>query len=408
MTCAAALIFGWLALVVAPAAPDGPTDPLPQVEHDEARARAAWEAGAVAFAAGDMHEAIKQFELTFRYSGRPGPMFSLGQAHRHLWEQTKDDRQRRLAVVRYQRYLELDAQGRRKLEAERWITELQDELEDLGEPPPLFTRLGITSPTPGATASIDGGPTAALPITPDVAPGRHVVEVSAAGFHGERREVALPEGSTLPLMVELVPIDAQLSVRGPVGAEVYVDGQRVGSLPLRAAVALAPGRHQLGVAQRGRTLFVRELELDRAERDQLEARLETTGQRKVALAAVVVGASASAAAVVLMALALDQQRRAREVHDELTTSDSGITLDRYRDGAQAAQRRDALRAGALATGITGLAVLATGVLLWITDRPAVGSQLQRPPAGGRGKSTRVQPTLAVSTSFAGAGVLGRF
>jgi hypothetical protein len=281
----------------APSTEQTPLDVLPQAQRNEALAREAWDRGAKAFGEGRLADAIREFERTYRYSGRPGPLFSLGQAHRHRWEQEKDPRQRELAILRYKQYLEVDPDGTRRIEAERYIRELQrvDELEGLGEPPPIFTRLSISSRTEGAHASIDGGTPVPLPVTPDVAPGRHEVVVSAEGFRPQRRAVAVPEGSTVPVELTLEPIDALLSVRGPVGADLYVDGQRVARLPTRAPVAVPPGTHQIGVAKPGKTLFVREVDLGRGESQGIEAQLETTGQRKVAYAAMGVGTAGAVA-----------------------------------------------------------------------------------------------------------------
>jgi PEGA domain-containing protein len=394
-----ASIAAWLVIAAPPVEPD-PERPLtPIAEHDETRAREEWTKGAAAFEAGRLDEAIEHFEQTYRYSGRPGPLFSLGQAHRHLWEQHKDDRQRRLAIKRFQQYLDVDPEGRRKLEAEKWITLLQSEseLEDLGEPAPIFTRLGISSRTPGASASIDGGAFAKLPITPDVAPGRHEVVVTAPGFREERRAVEVPEGSTLPVELTLEPVAARLTVRGPLGSELWVDGERVARLPTRGPVVLPPGPHEIGVAQRGRSLFVRELDLDRGEAERVDAKLERTGQRKIALAAVVVGSTATAASIVLMALTFDAQRRAKRVARDRSDGD-GIGEAPFDHGLQIADRRDALRTAALATGVTGLTVLATGIVLWLTDRPPT-SQLHR-------RIARV--SIDAGRGFTGASLRGAF
>lgn len=404
-----ACLFAWVTaqqLALAPSTTDDqPLETVPRSELDEPRAREAWARGAKAFGDGHLQEAIEQFELTYRYSGRPGPLFSLGQAHRHLWEQGKDDRQRVLAIQRYEQYLAVDPEGRRKLEAERWITLLQKEaeLEDLGEPPPIFTRLAITSPTPGAHVSIDHGASVALPFTPDVAPGRHVVIASAPGYRTARRELELPAGSTLPIELELVPLDALLTVRGPAGAELWIDGERVARLPTRGPVPVTPGAHQIGVAQRGRTLFVRDVELDNAERERIDAPLERTGQRKVAISSVAVGTLAAAASVVVTSLAFDAQRRARVIQDQIGAEGFGVPKARYDERTRQIERRDALRSAAIGTGVTGLALIATGVLLWISDRPPTGSRLQRPK-----ERVRVQPGLDAGAGFAGGFLRGAF
>ncbi|MFO0636544.1 MAG: PEGA domain-containing protein [Nannocystaceae bacterium] len=415
MWLATRLCAAWLASQPAAAptrasepSPDPSSEPspdaLPEVEPDPARASAAWERGAAAFAAGRLDEAIEQFELTYRYSGRPGPLFSLGQAHRHLWENTGDARHRRIALQRYRQYLLADPDGRRKLEAQRWIGMLE-ELEGPDEVERVFTRLAITAATPHATARIDGGAPLQLPLTPDVAPGRHVVEVVAPGFQPQRREVDLPEGSTLPLVFELEPRDAHVALSGPAGAEVWVDGERLGPLPTRAALSLPPGLHQIGVAQRGRTLFVRELELAAEQRLRLDAQLERTGQRKVALAAVSVGAIAEATALGLMGAALQRQHRARTLQRQLEQAAHGVPREHVIARDQAIAQRDALRTAAIATGVTGAVVLTTGLLLWFSDRPPVASQLRRPAR--RAASARLRMTPLLAPTILGAGIGGR-
>jgi hypothetical protein len=383
-----------------------PLEPLPQREHDEVRAREAWNRGAQAFGEGRLEDAIREFEETFRHSGRPGPLFSLGQAHRHRWEKTGDPRQRALAILRYQQYLQLDPDGRRRLEAERLIRELQtiDELEDDADEPRIFTRIGLASRTPGAIATIDGGPPVALPITPDVAPGRHEVVVSAPGFHAQRRALHVPEGSTVPLAVDLVPLGARLVVRGPAGADLYVDGGRVGALPRAGRLTLSAGVHQVGVAQRGRTLFVREVALGRGEQREVRAQLELTGQRKIAYAMFGIGAAAAAGSIVLGALAFDAQRHAQDIEDERTSG--SIDDDAFQDRQQWIARRDSLRTASLATGISGLAVLAAGVVLYFTDRPPVASQLRRPDV--RAQRLQLRPSLDASVHSATGGMRGRF
>jgi hypothetical protein len=71
-----------------------PLEALPQVDRDEARARGAWERGAQAYRDGRLLEAIAALEESYRYSGRTGALFSLGQAHRRRWEHEQDHAQR--------------------------------------------------------------------------------------------------------------------------------------------------------------------------------------------------------------------------------------------------------------------------------------------------------------------------
>lgn len=369
----------------AAARPSTAPDVLPRGERDDAAARAAWDAGVQAFSEGRMTDAIVKFEATYRDSGRPGPLFSLGQAHRHRWEDERDPRQRQLAILRYQQYLELDPAGRRRVEAQRFIRELSyiDELEDLGDGPQIFTRLSLTSRTPGARVAIDGGPPTALPFTPDLPPGRHDVTFFADGFHAQHRAVELREGSTLPLEGDLEPLAARLTVRAPAAALLYIDGDRVARPPSSRPIAVQPGRRQVGVALRGHALYVRELELGRDEAHRIDVALERTGQRKVSLAAIAVGSSAITASAVLMGLAFAAQRDARAIEAEGSLDD-----ERYAQAVRLQDRRDSMRNAAIATVVSGAVLTAAGIILYLVDRPPVGSMLHAPSrnASRRGRA----------------------
>jgi PEGA domain len=395
----------------ATAAPERPLEALPQLDRDEPRARAAWEQGAKAYTDGHLLAAIAAFEESYRYSGRSGALFSLGQAHRRRWEVEEDHTQRELAIRRFEQYLEVDPEGRRRLEAERYVAELRrhSELEGLGEPPRVFTRLSIASPIVGATASIDGAVPLPLPVTPDVEPGTHTIVVSAPGFHPQSRTLDVPEGSTVTVALELEPIPARLQVQAPAGAELYVDGQRVARLPLREAITVAPGLHQLGVARRGYDLFVRELDLHRDEERRIDAPLEVTGQRKIAWAAIGVGAGGLVAGATFMGLALRAERRALAIEDD-KRSEGSISSERERERRALVERRDGMRTAAIASAASGLVVAAAGVVLHLTDRPPIASQLWPQPQARR-PATRARTLVGLPAcwpGYAGAALEGRF
>ena len=396
----------WLAvcLAIAPApAPDAAGDrddalqALPQAQRDDDKAREAFRRGSEAYAHGRLEEAIGHFETTFRYSGRPGPLFSLAQAHRHRFERDGDARQRKLAILRYRQYLELDPEGSRRVEAERWVTELlpmsEFELEGLGEPPPIFTRLAISSSSPNAHVRIDGGEPLPVPTSADVEPGPHRVTLEASGFHPAVRSVSVAEGSTLAVEMPLRPLEAKLSVDGPPGATVFVDGERVATLPMKDQVPVDAGEHEVGVARPGRTLFVRNMAFERGQAKTLQADLDMTGQRRIAFAAIGTGAAGAVASGVLLGLALNAQRQAGEIADRHAGGET-LALDDELRRRDLVDRRDTFRTASIAAGVVGLALVGAGVILYVTDKPPIGSGLRRTQA-----RVRVAPT-------AGRGVAG--
>lgn len=366
-----AILLCWvLALSPIASGPDVTVPPLHADTEDARIAREAWELGVSAYERGDFQTAIAAFERAYRFSGRPGPLFSLGQAHRHHWETTHDPRQRMLAIRRFEQYLEVDADGRRALEAERWITELQrvDELEglDMGAP----TRLGLASGVPGTKARIDGDDAISLPATPDVKPGFHTIEVTAPGHLSTTRRVEVPDGSTLTLEFDLVPAPGQMKISGPAGATVDIDGRRIGALPIKQAILLPPGEHRLVVDQPGRVAFVRTLEVTALEDMTLHVTLPRTGQRKVALVTVGTGAVSIGASLGLTIAALVVQRRAARFDAQLRHPSGSLTEADNRERLSLVAQRDDFRTAAVTTGVVGGVLVLAGVVLIVTDRPS--------------------------------------
>lgn len=384
--------------VAAPSATDGDGLVAPQSERDPRRADAAHEAALKAYRTGDLATAIRHFEKVYLHSGRPGPLFSLGQAHRHRWELEGDPRQRYMAIRRFRQYLDLDPGGPRAVEAERYLAELLPlaELEGPGEAA-VVTRLGVSSPTPGATATIDGGEPFALPAAPDVAPGEHVVEVQAAGFRPGRRKVVVPEGSTISVELALAEVEAELDVAAPAGADIYVDGERLARAPLRAPLRLSSGPHELGVARLGASLFIRDVELGRGERASVQVKLERTYQRRVALAGFSLAAASLVASGVSTGLTVVATRRALALEERREAG--SITLAEEYQRRDFVAMRDVARTTAIATGIVGAALLGVSLVLFFTDHPPVVSTLQR-------RLTR--PRTAVVPGPAGVSLRGSF
>lgn len=378
---------------------------LPEVDEDEAKADAAWALGVAAYGNGELDEAIKQFRETYRYSGSAGPLFSLGQAHRHAYEQTEDDLHRRLAIQSYRAYIDKDPEGKRRFEAESFITELQTEaerdLEGIDRPVP-FTGISVTSDIMDARVSVDGADAAVLPASLELDVGRHEVVVVAPGHRPWRRTVEVSEGSTVALVANPQPKPARLTVEGPAGADVYVDGERVARLPAPEGIEVAPGPHQVGVARRGRALFIREVDLGRGEARSMQAELESSGQRKVAVAALAVGGSGLVAAGVLGGLALNAQSRALAIQRERTSA--FLNLDHELEGRELQDQRDRLRGATVGTAVVGAVGVVAGVVLYLTDRPPVASQLHGP----RDAPPRLQAGPEIGAGRFGLQIGGRF
>ncbi len=139
----------------------------------------------------------------------------------------------------YELYLELAGSFADKLRAgER--TALQREVKR------LKAKLGQVEVVANVTGVlvIDGRPRGKLPrAAVPVLPGRRAVHVIEQGYESFKTEVQVVAGATVKVNAELDALDAigKLRIDEPSGAEVYVDGARVGLVPFNGV--LSAGRH---------------------------------------------------------------------------------------------------------------------------------------------------------------------
>jgi hypothetical protein len=131
-----------------------------------------------------------------------------------------------------------------------------------------------------ATVEVDGVEVGHTPLSKPirVASGSHVVAVEAPGFLGSRREVTLAGQLTETIAMSMQPTDtrmAQLVVTCAVpGAEVVVNGKRVGATPLPASVAVPPGKANVELQRAGYVTAKQTIALDAGARGELSFSLD--------------------------------------------------------------------------------------------------------------------------------------
>lgn len=110
--------------------------------------------------------------------------------------------------------------------------------------PAMGTLIVNTSPS-GVAASIDGEPRGTTPLTVDLAPGEHVLELAVEG-QVRTIPVTIAAGGQIAQFIELpkaAPVTGHLHVRTePSGAVITIDGERRGVSPLVIG-GLAPGAY---------------------------------------------------------------------------------------------------------------------------------------------------------------------
>lgn len=382
------------------------------------QARTYFNVGARAYAAGQFLDAVKAFQQAYKLTPRTGLLFSIAQAYRKQYYVDKKPENLRAAIKYYHEYLDRVPKGGRRGDVADALTELEPLAEKLQAetapaPPPAAkpaTQIMISSPTPGVRLTLDGHAAGKLPFVSDVKPGQHHVALSAPGFKPYERDISVLEGGVVPLDVALEDKPATLRIRAPEGAHVSIDGREVGRAPVRP-IQLAPGQHFVAVTGNGRRPFAQDLALERGRSVSLDAKLPHTTQRTVSWLLLGTGATAVVGGTLLGLAAYRKQSDAQDILDRRQTRNiQQSDRDAY---AQLVLDRNRLRAASVVTAGAGVAIAATGLVLFIFDEPRVRPRSGPEPSPGgrpqhRAPSMEISAAPVLSPATAGAAVSGRF
>lgn len=351
-----------------------------------AEAKTYFEAGRQAYEATDYLTAAQAFAQAQALAPRAAIVFSMAQAYRQQYFLDRRVEHLQRAIELYGEYVAQTDKGGRKGDAQRFKAELERELKlvstKASQPPPLEagevgkgkTQLMISSRTPGATASLDGGEPQEMPLIAEVEPGPHEVKVEAEGFLSAGVKQTAVEGRLVVAEINLAEKPAAVRVNAPEGAEVSVDGRYVGQAPLLFPIQLRAGSHFLAVTDRGSHAFVRELSLDRGQELSLTASLETTAQRDVSYYFIGGGAVLFAGTLGTAIGALVSEGGARLIRRKIEVDQVNITAEERADYEKLRELRGTLIATSSGLLVGALALGLTGGLLYALDNPGVHSR----------------------------------
>jgi len=306
--------------------------------------------------------AATAFQEAFELTHRPGLLFSLGQAHRRSYEQTRDPAELQEAIRYYERYLDAQREGEHRAEAGSWLEQLSS-LPEAKSPPaaatehPARAQLVLAVNVPSATLSLDGRPVPTLPHAAQVLPGKHQVLVTAVGYATDRREISIAAGAVLSLNIELRALTSRVAVTGERGAELFIDDARAGILP-SPPVQLAPGQHWVEVRSPGRVTLRQTIQLSAEDTLRLRLFAPPTARRTASWALIGTGAAALLASGVLGYLALQQESKARALQDQ---PGAGPAFDAI------VAKRNGLRLAAAISGGVGVTATLSGAISLATE-----------------------------------------
>jgi hypothetical protein len=342
---------------------------------DVDRAKTFFNAGARAYDAGDFSTAIEAFEAAEKLAPRPAILCSVAQANRRQYFLDGKPEHLRSAIQNYREYVDATPPGQgRRADAAQALTDLVPIADKLAPDTGAkvaeikHTKINVSSPDPGAQISCDNGkPTdPGTPLTLEVKAGKHVCTVTAAGYFDVTREVIAVDGEFVPIEVLLTEQPARLSISGANGAEISIDGRTVGVVS-SASISLEAGTHLVAVGRNGHNAFVQEIEFSRGQEKKIAIDLRSSGQRKIARGALVLGGAGIVAGGVFTIVALVEEGRAKSVLTKSGTQNlTGDDLATY-NSARAA-RTTWTDAAIIGFG-AGAAVAATGLVLYVFDTP---------------------------------------
>lgn len=387
---------------------------------DTERARTFFNAGAQAYAAAKYADAVRSFEQAYAIAPRPQVLFSLAQAERKEFLEHGDAGRLRHSIAHYKEYLEKVPSGGRRSEAIEAKAELEGRLARLdprdsgasSTTEKRKPRVTVFSPTPGAQASLDGGPPEELPYFADLAPGKHRIRVFGDGYFDAEQEVTGDRGIDVPVNLPLREKPALVTVVLGGASEIFVDGRVVATTPLGRPIEVAPGTHVIAVSMNGKMAWSKEVVLERGKPFRLEPHLATSGQRILALTVLGTGAAALVVGGLSGLVAGGLQNRVEELDSK--REKENLTSKELDEHNRAIDQRDDARTAAIVLSSVGLVAAASGVLLYVFDKPPVALL---PPRSVEPTPKPQTPSDVVATvrahpvfgsGFYGAGFSARF
>jgi len=300
-----ALVCGASFLSLSVRAADAPSD----LE----RAKESFKAGATAYAAGDYLAAIQALDAAYQLTPLPAIAFSLAQAHRRQYFVDHEREHLERSIALFRQYVELAPTGSRRADALDALSQLeplaaaqsQTKSPEAGSAETARrTRVLITSDAPGAELVLDGATPGPSPLIREVEPGKHHVRVTAPGFFDTARELIAVPGELTLTAVPLRERPSTLGIWTAPDADIYIDGAYLSPGGDGVRVQLSSGKHRVAVGQKGHTVALREVTLQRGKTQNIRVVLEQTSQRITSQVLFVAGGASLGASLVLSAFAI--------------------------------------------------------------------------------------------------------
>ncbi len=211
-----------------------------QTEDAKAKAKARFVRGIDRMEAEDYAGAVGEFERAYEHAPFAVILFNLGIAYAKL------DRPVKAVEV-----LERVVAEPGSLSPQR-VAQAKETIAAQGA---RIGRVAVKVDVDGAKVRVDGVDVGVAPLTLSLRSGLHFVEAVKVGYAPSRREVSVAGDAQAEVTLSLEATAdglGQLWVRSDLpGAEVLLDGKRVGTTPLTSSIPVVPGDHDVELRREG-------------------------------------------------------------------------------------------------------------------------------------------------------------
>ena len=234
--------------------------------YNEAKAKAK-----EAFAAGDFNEAALLFREAFDIEPRGNLLYNIGLCYEKSGSTTD-------AVVFYQRFVDAVPGSPKRPALQQKIAELKTSLE--GE----FEDVTVNTSPAGAVIFVDEKAKGAMgtsPVTFRLLPGNHLIIAELEGHEPAKKQLDLVKGRKANVQLQMLPsgsVGGMTLLISERGADVMVDGKRVGRTPLTKPVRLGAGSHEVMVIKPGFAPWKQMVEVQAGGETKVKVSLATEGE----------------------------------------------------------------------------------------------------------------------------------
>jgi tetratricopeptide (TPR) repeat protein len=190
-------LFFFISLLLLPTVARAADAPAPEgdaalSDARRADAKAKYEQGAAAYAAGRFKDAVDLFLEADALAPSAPLSFNIARAYEKLGDDSG-------ALRWYRDYLRRSPDAANAKDVQGAVEKLEDRLAKKG-----VQQLSVMSTPSGATVAVDGRPVGVTPWTGDLLPGRHRLELSLRGYQDQATDVDLAAHRSRDVSVALV------------------------------------------------------------------------------------------------------------------------------------------------------------------------------------------------------------